>query len=131
MILQSGIDPTWVIGLLVTILLAVLTTMGGILKIAYDASRRFSITLYGDPENGNNGIVQKTKERHEQVEEQHEQVYEQLLIQGRLLSELSYTFSEVAEELEESDDVDVSVNVDRIERLRDRRERGRWESNDE
>lgn len=136
-VLQAGGGPStfeWaIIGILLTLLIAVGSAMGALIKIAYDATQRIGVTLHGDPENGdeNGGFIQETRERNSQLEEQHNQVYEQLLIQGQLLSELAYSFAEIADELEQEEDVDVSVNLDRIEKLRERKEEDRWESSDD
>ena len=129
-VLQSTVE--WVaIGGILTLLVAVGTAFGALIKIAYDASQKLGITLYGSDNDEDDGFIQESRERHEAIENSHQQMYEQMLIQGRLLSELSYSFAEIAEELEEKDDIDVSVNLDRIEKLRDRKEDERWESDED
>lgn len=115
------------IGLLFSLLIAVGTGLGAIIKIAYDTSQQLGITLYGSGGDLSDGFIAESRERHEELENAHDQVYEQLLIQGRLLSELSYSFADIAEELEEQEDVDVSVNLDRIERLHDKKDNDRWD----
>lgn len=115
------------IGLLITLLIAVGTGLGAIIKIAYDTSQELGIMLHGPDDDSSDGFITESRERHEKMENAHDQVYEQLLIQGRLLSELSHSFAEIAEELEEQEDVDVSVNLDRIERLRDKKDDDRWD----
>jgi len=126
-VLQTTVE--WAaIGLLLTLLLAIGTAMGTIVKIAYDASQRLGVTMYGDREGGTEGFIQETQQRHDELASHHEQVYEQLLIQGRLLSELSYSFANIAEMLEEEDDLDVTVNLDRIEKLRSQEQNDRWKA---
>lgn len=111
-----------ILGFMITILIAVLTAFGAVIKLAYDAAGNIVVTLHGDPDNGDKGFIQKSRERHEELEQKHEEVYEQLLIQGRLLSELTYAFADIAEELDTKDDVEVDVNLDRIRRLRERKD---------
>ncbi len=113
------------IGVLISLLIAVGTALGAIIKIAYDASKELGVTLYGN-DNGQTGFIQESKERHEEMEKQHEQVYEQLLIQGKLLSELSYSFADIAEQLDE-EDLDIDVNLERINDLRERKDDDRWD----
>lgn len=125
-VLQSTFE--WVaIGALTTIVVAVGTAMGALIKIAYDASQELGVTLYGNDQNGEKGFIQESRERHAEMEDSHHRMYEQMLIQGRLLSELSYSFASIAEELEDSEDIDVNVNLERIEKLRDRKENDRWD----
>jgi len=117
-----------VIGLLVTILVGVGTAMGAIIKIAYDVATSLKVTLHGDEDNGDQGFIEETRDGHDAQRQFQQQMYEQLLIQGRLLSELTYSFGEIAEELEQQDDINVSVDLDRIEKLRERKDDDRWSS---
>lgn len=117
---------TWIIGILVTILIAVLAAMGAIIKVAYDASQKLGVTLYGAEDGENGGFISESIKRHEELQQQHEKVYEQLLIQGRLLSELAYAFSDIAEELNDEEDLNISVNLDRIEDLREKKDDERY-----
>lgn len=125
-LLQAGTSTMeWAaIGVLLTLLIAVGTALGAVVKIAYDASKELGVTLYGNG-NGRDGFIQESKERHEEMEEQHQQVYEQLLIQGKLLSELSYSFADIAEQMDE-EDMDINVNLERINDLRERKDNDRW-----
>lgn len=117
---------TWIIGILVTILIAVLAAMGAIIKVAYDASQKLGVTLYGADDGEKGGFISESIKRHEELQQQHEKVYEQLLIQGRLLSELAYAFSDIAEELNDEEDLNISVNLDRIEDLREKKDDERY-----
>lgn len=114
-----GIPASWIIGILVTILIAVLTAMGALIKIAYDTSKKLGITLYGADDN-DEGFIVRSKERHDELNDANDEVMEQLLIQGRLLSELAYSFADIAEELEKDDDLEVNVDLERINDLRER-----------
>ena len=118
---SSAVDvpADWIIGVLVMILIAVLTAMGAIIKIAYDTAKKWEAILGG---NGNEGFISNSEDKYDTLRDSNEQLYEQLLIQGRLLSELSYSFADIARELEEHEEVDINVNLERIERLRDEKE---------
>ena len=123
-----GIPPQWIIGILVTVLIAVLTAMGTVVKIAYDTAKKWETVLGGDEQIEESGFINETKSQHEELKNHQEQVYEQLLIQGQLLSELTYAFADIAEELDEQEDANVDINLDRIERLRKRKDRTREQS---
>jgi hypothetical protein len=126
-----GVPASWIIGILVTILIAVLTAMGAIMKVAYDTSSKLGVTLYGtDAGDADEGFIVRSKERHDELQDAHEQVYEQLLVQGRLLSELAYSFADIAEELDDDEDLEINVNLDRIEELRERERDERLSDND-
>jgi len=125
----GGIPPQWIIGILVTVLIAVLTAMGALIKIAYDTAMKWETVLQGDADlNGDLGFIHRSEERHAELRESYQQVDEQLLIQGRLLSELAFAYSDIAKELESSEDVDVSVNLDHIDRLRKQKDERRKEN---
>lgn len=127
-----GIPATWIIGILVTILVAVLTAMGAIIKIAYDTAHKWDAVLSGqEGVEDDSGFITRSQNRHEELQGQHEKVYDQLLVQGQLLSELTYAFSDIAEELDDNEDIDVNVHLDRIHKLRERKEEKRWEDEDE
>ncbi len=126
-----GVPASWIIGILVTILIAVLTAMGAIVKVAYDTSSKLGVTLYGsDTSDADEGFIVRSKARHDELQDAHEQVYEQLLVQGRLLSELAYSFADIAEELDDDEDLEINVNLDRIEELRERERDERLSDND-
>lgn len=120
-----GLDPTLIISILVTILIAVFTAMGAVIKVAYDTANKWDAVLSGSAPDDDIGFIDRSKERHTSLQNQHEEVYEQMLIQGQLLSELTYAFADIAEELEKDEDTDVNVNLDKIERLRQRKEEKR------
>lgn len=121
-----GIDPTWVLGTLVTILIAVFTAMGALIKIAYDTASKWETVLGGDSETI--GFIERANDRHEELKQSQDRTYEQLRIQGQLLSELSYSFAEIAEQLNHEDDIAVDVDLDRIEDLHDEKQNKKWEN---
>ena len=124
--LQTSAMEWAAIGVLVTLLVAVGTALGAVVKIAYDASQELGVTLHGPDSEDSGGFIEQSKQRHAEMEEQHEQVYEQLLIQGRLLSELSYSFADIAEQMND-EDLDIDVDLERIRDLRERKDDGRWD----
>lgn len=122
----GGVPPSWVIGILVTLLIAVLTAMGAIIKVAYDTANKWQIVLAG---NGgtDSGFIGRTEEQFEELTEAQERVYDQLLIQDQLLSEVAYSVHDIVDELEDEDVIEVDVDLDRIRDLQDRRQRNRDE----
>lgn len=119
---RFGIPAPWIIGILVTILIAVLGAFGAILKIAYDTAMKWEAVLEGASEDVP-GFVSNTRDHQDDMEDTQDQLYEQLLVQGQLLSELTYAFADIAEELNKSDNLEVNVDLAHIERLQEERER--------
>ena len=126
---EAMVPQTWVIGILLTILVSVLSALAVLIKIAYDLSNDMHTTLHG--EGGNRGFIATSQERQEKFESKMDRMFEQMLIQGQLLSELSYSFADIAEELEEKEDLDVNVRLDEIRRLRARKDYERWKAEDD
>ena len=120
----SGIPSKWIFGTLVTILIAVLTAFGAILKIAYDTAKKWDTVLKGHPAvESDEGFIEESEHRHTELQQSQERIYEQLVVQGQLLSEMAYSFADIAEELQEADDIDVNVDVERIEKLHKRKKK--------
>lgn len=108
----------WLIGTLVTILIAVLSSIAGILKVAYDMSRDVRTALYGNPSNGNEGFIQRAIDTHNELSDEQSRINENLRVQGDLLTELTYGVAEIADSLAEHEEFETDVNTERIERLR-------------
>lgn len=122
----TALPVTWLVGIFVTILIAVFTAMGAVLWKTYAMTKQWDAILEGrEGVDGSDGFIGRSEQRHKQLSDSHEQLYEQMLVQGQLLSELSYAFSDIAEELEDADDINVDVNLNRIHNLRKRKENQR------
>lgn len=127
----DAIPPEWVLGTLVTILIAVLTAFGAILKVVYDRTKKWDTVLSGAADvDGDSGFIGHSEDRHDELQQSHEKMYEQMRIQGQLLSEMAYSFADIAETLEQKDDVEVNVNIDRIERLHERKKEHTYDESD-
>lgn len=113
-----------IIAVLVTALIAVLGGFGAVIKIAYDMARDLTTAMNGDG-NGNPGFIERSQRKHDELSEEQRRINENLLIQGRLLTELTYGVCELADAIHESDQIDAEVDTERIERMRRiRREQG-------
>lgn len=108
----------WALGAILTVNLAALTVIGALLRQTYDIATDLDVVIHGNTRD-QKGFVQRTEEMHAEMCQQHSRVQSHLVIQGRLINELTYTLSNIAEQLDDHDDVDVTVDIDRIERLRD------------
>lgn len=127
----DAIPPEWVLGTLVTILIAVLTAFGAVLKVVYDTTQKWDTVLSGANGVGEDtGFIGESETRHDELQQSHEKMYEQMRIQGQLLSEMAYSFADIAETLEQKDDVEVNVNIDRIERLHERKKEHTYDESD-
>lgn len=119
---QTGVPTKWLIGTLVTILVAAFAAFGTVLKVAYDTAKRWETALEGHPGvESDDGFIGRSKDRQAELSDQQEEIYNQLLIQGELLSELTFTFADIAENLEENENVDVDVDIDRIQDLNEKK----------
>jgi hypothetical protein len=116
---QTGVPTTWVLGTLVTILIAVLTAFGLVLKKAYDTAKKWEAILEGRAD-AEDGFIKESKDRHTDLKESQKQVHDQLELQAELLSELSYLFAELAEEIDDRASVNVNINLDRLNELHER-----------
>lgn len=110
----------WALGILVTIHVAVLSTIGAILKVSYDIATDLKVALYGNDGQQDDGFIPRTQKVHEQLTREQREMHMHMRVHGRLLNEMAYAFCDIAQSIEESDVMDDSINTDRVERWRDR-----------
>jgi hypothetical protein len=118
--MQVQLPIEWVLGILVTILAAILTSLGGLVKIAYDTSKRVETVLKGQ-QNGEKGFIPRQRNKNEQLHESHTEMLEEIRIQGELLSQLTYAFADISSDLDDETEIDVDVDMERIEQLHQRK----------
>jgi hypothetical protein len=97
----------------------------------YDRTKKWDTVLSGASDvDGDDGFIGDSQTQHDELQQSHEKMYEQMRIQGQLLSEMAYSFADIAEALEQKDDVEVNVNIDRIERLHERKKDHTYDESD-
>jgi DNA repair ATPase RecN len=89
-----------VIGLGVT----VLTVYGGLIKYLYDGHTTLDQLLRGA--NGSEGFVNETREAHEDLAESQKEINRTLRAHAALLQEMVYTMHQIAETLDDEEDID-------------------------
>lgn len=120
------VEP-WMLGVLVTLNVAVLTAFGGVIWAAYRIASDIRVSLYGTEEEG--GFVEASRDATDELAEDQEHIARQLKLQGRLLNKLVYAFTDLVDALD--DEVEHDIDTQHVEDLNDRVTDDRWRNEDD
>lgn len=107
---------TWqVLVLAAGILVTVLSLYGGLIKVVYDAVGEMQQRFFGaDNDETDNGFVGESKERMEELERGQRSIRDENRMQSRLMTSMAYGLEDLVSALDNSEEVDVSLEHVRI-----------------
>lgn len=106
----------WILGALLTVNLAALGVIGRFIKETYDIATDLDVLLNG-PNREQKGFVQQSREAHEDLYATQKAMHQRTEVQARLVEQMAYSMTELAEAIDEMNGHDV--DVDRLEQKLD------------